>query len=149
MTATAHAVIGTIIAAKVGNPAVGIPLAIVSHIAADLFPHWDTATNIDTKGKKRVIAETILDVILGFVISYALINLFFSKANLPYALMMILISQGLDWLTMPYYFFNINFPLFRWAYRFQKLFNNSLNAPWGVINQIAIIMLLVALAKLF
>lgn len=149
MTATAHAVIGTVIAAKVGNPAIGIPLAIASHIAADLFPHWDTATNIAIKGKKRVIIESFADVILGFVISYFIINLFFPKTNLSYALMMILVSQGLDWLTAPYYFFNNNLPLFKWVYRFQKLFNNSHNAPWGIINQIAILILLVVLTKLF
>jgi len=34
MTATGHAIIGTVIAAKIGNPYLAIPLAIVSHLAA-------------------------------------------------------------------------------------------------------------------
>ena len=53
MTATTHALIGTIIAAKIGNPALAIPIAIASHIAADAIPHWDTATNRKKKTFKK------------------------------------------------------------------------------------------------
>ncbi|MBI2012734.1 hypothetical protein HYS90_02270, partial [Candidatus Curtissbacteria bacterium] len=45
MTATAHALIGASIAAKITNPYLGIPLAIISHFVADLIPHWDAGTN--------------------------------------------------------------------------------------------------------
>lgn len=39
MTATAHAIIGTVIAAKVGNPVLAVPIALASHIIADAIPH--------------------------------------------------------------------------------------------------------------
>lgn len=149
MTATGHAVIGAIIAAKVGNPALAIPLAIASHIAADIFPHWDTATNKAQKGIKRVIVDSFFDLIFGFLLSYAIIFFLFPQANLLYVLMLILVSQGLDWLMLPYYFLNINFPLFRWAYKFQKSLNHDLDKPWGIINQIAVLILIVVLAKVF
>ena len=149
MTATGHAVLGTIIAAKVGNPALAIPLAIVSHIAADIFPHWDTATNKAQKGKKRVIVESFFDLIFGFLLSYSIIFFIFPQTNLLYVLFLILVSQSLDWLMLPYYFLNINFPLFKWAYKFQKTFNHSLDKPWGIINQIAVLVLIVILAKVF
>lgn len=149
MTATAHAVLGTIIAAKVGNPALAIPLAIASHIAADIFPHWDTATNRAKKGMKRVIAESFVDLVLGFLLSFAIVFLLFPQTNLIYVLILILAAQSLDWLMLPYYFLNINFPLFKWAYKFQKSFNHNLDKPWGIINQIAILVLIVILAKIF
>jgi hypothetical protein len=149
MTATGHAVLGTVIAVKVGNPALAVPLAIASHIAADIFPHWDTATNIRIKGRRRVIAESFIDLIFGFSISYAIVFLLFPQANLFYVLFIILIAQSLDWLMLPYYFLRIKFPLFVWAYRFQKSFNHTLDKPWGIINQIAILALIVILAKIF
>jgi hypothetical protein len=149
MTATGHAVLGTVIAAKIGNPALAIPLAIASHIVADIFPHWDTATNKAKKGKKRVIIESFFDLIFGFLLSYAIIFFIFPQTNLLYVLFLILVSQSLDWLMLPYYFLNINFSLFRWAYKFQKSLNHDLDKPWGIINQIAVLVLIVILAKVF
>ena len=148
MTATGHAVIGTIIAAKIGNPYLAVPIAFFSHIAADLFPHWDTATNIKTKGKKRVIVETLFDIAIGFFISYLIMVFLFPKTNPIYMFFIILVSQSLDWFTAPYYFLQIKIPPFTWAYNFQKLFDNRLQAPWGIINQIAILTVLVVAAKL-
>ena len=79
MTATGHAIIGTVIAAKVANPYLAIPIALVSHIAADIFPHWDTATNARKKSKKRVIIDSFFDLIFGLVLSYAIIFLLFPE----------------------------------------------------------------------
>ncbi len=146
MTATGHAIIGTIIAAKFGNPYLAVPLAIASHIAADMFPHWDTATNVRKKGKKRVFYETLIDIFAGFLLSYLIVISLFPQTNLFYVFFMILVSQSLDWLMAPYYFFNWKIPIFTWAYNFQKLFDNTMDKPWGIINQIAILLLIVFLA---
>ncbi|OGH38114.1 MAG: hypothetical protein A3B44_03495 [Candidatus Levybacteria bacterium RIFCSPLOWO2_01_FULL_38_21] len=146
MTATGHAIIGTVIAAKVGNPALAVPLAIVSHVAADLFPHWDEGTN-GKKSKERIIVEAVFDVLIGFAISYLIIFVLFPKTNLSYAFLIILISQSLDWLTAPYYFWGLK--PFKIFYKFQKMFDNRMPAPWGIINQIAILALIVILAKIF
>ena len=147
MTATTHALIGTIIAAKIGNPALAIPIAIASHIAADAIPHWDTATNRKKKTFKKLFIHSFIDVILGFVLSYLLIFLFFPKTNLLYVFLMIIASQFFDWATAPYYFFKIK--AFKWTYSFQKLFDHDLDLPWGLITQIILILGLVFLAKAF
>ena len=60
MTATGHAIIGTVIAVKIGNPALAVPLAIASHIAADAFPHWDEGTNSKKKVRKDLSAKVLL-----------------------------------------------------------------------------------------
>lgn len=146
MTATSHALIGTIIAAKIGNPYLAIPLAVASHIVADMIPHWDTATNIKTKGKQRVMIETIFDIALGFFLSWLLILYAFPQTNLLYTFFIILAAQSFDWLTAPYYFWNVQFPIFRLAYKFQKKFDNTLDAPWGIITQVVVLVLLIALA---
>lgn len=149
MTATGHAIIGTVIAAKVANPALAIPIAIFSHIIADVIPHWDAATHRKEKGKKEVLRDAAIDVVLGFAISYILIQSLFSHVSLSYAFMIIIAAQSLDWIMAPYYFWKIKFPPFVWAYTFQKSIENRLDKPWGIINQALLLLILVALAKLF
>jgi hypothetical protein len=146
MTATGHAVIGTIIAAKIGNPAIAIPIAILSHIAADAFPHWDTGTNAKKKSRIRYFIESLYDVIFSYVLSFLIIRYLFPQTNLQYAFVIIIAAQLLDWLTSPYTFFNMKYPPFSWVYRFQKLFDNRLDKPWGIIGQIAVLLFLIGIA---
>ena len=148
MTATAHAVIGTIIAAKIGNPALAIPIALASHIALDAIPHWDPATNRKEKKKQRLFIDSMVDVTLSFVVSYFLALFLFPTVNLSYVLLIVIFSQLFDWLTSPYYFFGINLPPFNWAYKFQKIFDNKLDKPWGIITQVSVIALVLFLAIL-
>lgn len=147
MTATGHAIIGTIIAAKIGNPALAIPLALASHIALDAIPHWDTATNRRKKTFKKLFIHSFLDVVLGFALSYLLIIFFFPKTNLSYAFLIIIASQFFDWATAPYYFFKIK--IFKWFYSFQKLFDHDLDLPWGLVIQVLLILTVVLTAKIF
>ncbi len=148
MTATGHAIIGAVLAAKFSNPAIGIPLAIVSHLAADAFPHWDLGTNEHKKGRTRVRNEAVFDVLFSFIISYAIIFLLFPQTNTGYVFVMIIAAQLFDWTTAPYYFFKMQFPPFTWSYELGKCFDNRLDKPWGIINQVAILVLLIVLAKL-
>ena len=149
MTATSHALIGTVIAAKIGNPGLAIPLALASHVVADMIPHWDTATNGNGRGKSpnRVLIDTMMDVGLGFILSYFLIIFVFPHTNLLYALLIIIFAQLPDWLMSPYYFLKIKY--FKWAYDFGKKTNINLDKPWGIITQVVAVSLLVILAKIF
>ncbi len=151
MTATSHALIGTVIAAKIGNPALGIPLAIISHFIADAIPHWDTATNGNGKFKleRNVFYNTIADISLGFILSYLLIFFLFPQTNLLYAFILIIMAQLPDYLTAPYYFFAIKNPLFKSMYRFQKIFDRKLDKPWGIITQIIFLLLVIFLGLVF
>lgn len=148
MTATVHAVLGTIIAAKVGNPTIAIPLAIISHIVTDAIPHWDAATNKNGKNDHQMFFGSIIDVGLGFVLSYSLLFLLFPKTNLTYALILIIASQSLDWVTAPYYFFGVEKPPFIWFYQFQKIFHKSLDNLWGIITQVGVVLAVLIVALL-
>lgn len=147
MTATSHAVIGTIIAAKIGNPALAIPLALASHVALDMIPHWDTAYHSSQKDRKRIFVETLGDVILGFSLSYSIIVFLFPQTNIFYAFSMVIIAQLPDWLFAPYYFFD--WKAFKWAYDFGKRTNIDLDKPWGVITQIVTVLVVIFLGKIF
>lgn len=148
MTATSHAIIGTVIAAKIGNPALAIPLAVLSHLAADAFPHWDSGTNEHKKGRRRVMYEAFVDVATGFALSYLLLRFLFPQTDLLYGFMIVLFAQSFDWITAPYYFFNIKTPPFTWSYKFSKLFDNQLDKPWGIIWQALAIVVIVGAAKI-
>lgn len=147
MTATAHAIVGTVIAAKIGNPALAIPLALASHVALDMIPHWDTAYDSPIKNKRRIFIETFGDVILGFSLSYSLIIFLFPQTNILYAFLIVIVSQFPDWLLAPYYFFDIK--SFKWAYDFGKKTNIDADKPLGVITQIITSVLVILLGKIF
>lgn len=148
MTATGHALIGTIIAAKIPDPNLAVPLALLSHLAADVLPHWDSGTHGRKKNGNRLFKEAAIDVVAGFILSYLVIILFFPQTNLIYALAIILAAQAFDWVTAPYYIFRMKSPIFTWCYRLQKIFHNTLDKPWGIVTQVATVVILLFLAKL-
>jgi len=149
MTATGHAVIGVVIAAAVSNPVLAIPLAVMSHVAADLFPHWDPGTNKDKKSYNQFFLGAVADVLSSFAVTFLLIYFIFPQTNLLYAYLIVFAAQFFDWASAPYFLFKIkNPPIFYWFYKFQKLFDNKLDKPWGIIGQVAILVALVIFAKL-
>lgn len=147
MTATSHALIGTIIAAKFPDPVIAIPLALASHFVADMIPHWDEALNRKNKGRNRLLIETAADIALGFALSYSLIYFFFPQTNFFYALAIIFVAQLPDWLMGLYFFFKLE--AFKWAYHIGKITNREIDKPWGILTQVFTILLLVFLAQLF
>jgi hypothetical protein len=88
MTATGHAVVGTVIAVAVSNPVIGIPLAILSHVAADAFPHWDTGTNKKLKSNRDFVVQSVADLILSYILPLILALVLFPNVNLIYLYVM-------------------------------------------------------------
>lgn len=147
MTATSHALIGTVIAAKISNPALAIPLALASHFIADMIPHWDTLTNRENKNWNRLVIDSVFDGILAFALSYSVIKLLFPETNYLYTILIMFFAILPDLLHAPYTFFGIK--QFKWAYDFGRKTNKTLDKPWGIITQIVTVSLLVSLAMLF
>ena len=133
MTATAHALIGASIAAKITNPYVGIPLAILSHFAADLVPHWDAGTNHKNKSPLRLKLEATLDVLLGF----ALVFLIFRNLVDPtYLFVMVISAQLPDWLEAPSWMFGFKITPFSWMDYLGHKLQSRLQLPWGLVTQV-------------
>lgn len=149
MTATGHAVIGVVIAATISNPFIAAPLAVLSHLAADAFPHWDVGTHEKTKTKRRMLQEAFVDVCCSFIVGFSLIYFLFPQTNYFYAFCMIILAQSLDWAWAPEYFFKISNPISDAAIYLGKLVDNRMDKPWGIINQVGILVLLVVVAKIF
>ncbi|CAN5133418.1 hypothetical protein BH11PAT1_BH11PAT1_3870 [soil metagenome] len=149
MTATGHAVIGTVLASQITNPYIGIPVAILSHLAADSFPHWDTGTNYKKKPFHIFWIQSLIDLGASFVLPFFLISYLSPQPNLFYLYTMVISAQLLDWLAVPYVFLKLRFPPFSWLNNIQKPFDNRLDQPWGVILQVTILLVMIGYAKVF
>ncbi|MBI3342191.1 hypothetical protein HY024_03650 [Candidatus Curtissbacteria bacterium] len=143
MTATAHALIGAAIASKIPNPYISIPLAIISHIALDLVPHWDASTNRRSKSIMRLRLEATFDVLLGFSLAYLL---FWNRADPAYTFAVIVAAQLPDWLQAPHVMYGNKFPLFYWAYWVSHNTQTKMQLPWGLVTQIVTVGVVVGYA---
>lgn len=143
MTATAHALIGASIAAKVINPYIGIPLAIASHFVADLIPHWDAGTNHRKKTLTRLKLEATLDVLLGFGLAFLI---FRNTVDPIYLFVMIISAQLPDWIEAPSWMFGLKIPPFSWMDWLGHNLQTRMQLPWGLVTQIVIVGLLVYLS---
>ncbi|KKR87493.1 MAG: hypothetical protein UU34_C0004G0034 [Candidatus Curtissbacteria bacterium GW2011_GWA1_41_11] len=138
MTATSHALIGASLASIITNPIIGIPVAITSHFAADLVPHWDAGTNHRQKSALRLKVEATLDVLLGF----ALVLILFrtqTLANPVYMFSMVIAAQLPDWLEAPSWMFNFKVPPFSWMDWIGHKLQSRMQLPWGLVTQVVVV----------
>lgn len=81
MTATNHAVMGSIVAVGVANPVIGLPLAFASHFILDALPHFGAHT-VARPGSKEFSAILKTDAFL--TASFILLATFAGyRAGLP------------------------------------------------------------------
>lgn len=74
MTATNHAVMGAIVVAAVGNPVLGLPLALASHFVLDSLPHFgaETVSKPGTREYAAIIRfDTLLTTAFILIVSFA------------------------------------------------------------------------------
>lgn len=133
MTATAHALVGGAIAASISNPALGVPLAAISHPLMDMIPHWDYGLGWKKKSKPILFLQSFGDLVFGVVLTFVL---FGSSVDHLYLFACILMAESWDILQMPYLLFNWRFP-FSFFYHFGHSTNRKAKMPWGILTQVA------------
>ena len=146
MTATAHALVGGAIAYSVQNPALGIPLSILSHPVLDMIPHWDFGWGWRKKTKLKLFCEASLDLTVGIVASYAVFGQF---TNFYYFLACVLGSVLWDVLEIPYWFFNWRFPPFSTIYTIQHHIQGKAKLPWGILTQVVTVGIFIIILQSF
>ncbi|MFI5265518.1 MAG: hypothetical protein ACHQT7_02120 [Candidatus Levyibacteriota bacterium] len=153
MTATGHALVATLIVAKIHNPYIALPLAFASHFACDMIPHWDTGTHHREKTKKVLFYESGLDVLISIVSSYLLYHNILGQSDYMLLYSAVFLSQLPDWLTAPYLILNMDSPIVFWSkqtYKIQHKMNRRLDKPWGIVTQVVtVIGLYILLFKIF
>jgi len=136
MTATAHALVGAVIAAKIGNPALAYPAAVGSHFLMDLIPHWDSGIGWRSKNSKRRVLEAVLDVLLGVVLVFLI---FKAQANSAHLWLTVFFAQLPDWLSAPYIFLKLNQFPFAQIYKLQSAVNSKAGVFYGLVTQIGLV----------
>ncbi len=133
MTATAHALIGGAIAASVPNPAIGIPLAAISHPLLDMIPHWDFGLGWKRKNKIILFLQSFGDLILGVFLTFLI---FGGKTDYLYLFLCIFMSVSWDLLLAPYLLLDWKFFPFNFFYKFGHYTNAKAKMPLGILTQI-------------
>lgn len=133
MTATAHALVGGVIAAALPqNPSLAVTLCAISHPILDMIPHWDFGLGWKKKNKVLLFAQAIGDLFFGLGITF----LIFGRSVDPlYLLLCIFISESWDIMQMPYLLWGWKFP-FSYFYEFGHNTNGRATLPWGIITQV-------------
>lgn len=134
MTATAHALVGGVIAQYVPDPTIGLSLSAVSHPILDMIPHWDFGLGWKFRSKALLFYQASADFIFGIVLTFLI---FGNTTNHLYLILSILLSESWDLLQMPYLLFNWKFLPFSAFYHFGHDTNNSAGIFWGIMSQIA------------
>lgn len=145
MTATAHALIGGIIAASIQNPAIGLPLATISHPFVDMIPHWDFGWGWRTKTKFTLFFQASADLLCGIILCLWL----FPNVDKTYLLTSILFSESWDILQTPYWLLGWKFPPFSWCYNFQHHIQGKAKLPWGILTQAITVIIIAIVLKVF
>lgn len=136
MTATAHALMGGVIATSIANPAIGLPLAAISHPLTDMIPHWDLGIGWRKKNKLNLFWQSTLDLTLGLFLTYLIFGRF---ADPLYLWAAVFLSEVWDLLMMPYL---LGFKMFPFSafYHVQSKINTAAKLPWGIFTQGATIL---------
>ncbi len=146
MTATAHALVGGAIAASISDPALGLPLATLSHPILDMIPHWDLGCGWRKKNKLTLFAESVLDLLIGIIAAFFI---FGKSADPIYLLACIFFSEIWDILMMPYLLLGWNLPPFSTAYKWQHKIQSNIKLPWGILTQIGTVTGIILVLRIF
>lgn len=147
MIELAHVVTGGIIAYKISNPLLSLPLALLSHFATDLLPHWNPRIGREKKKfghvtKKTfviVIADSLIGLILGLYLA------FLCLPNIGRALIVVLgCLLGIlpDFIEAPYYFFGWKNKFIGTIIKIQDSFHWNVSFIYGILFQLLYLSLL-------
>lgn len=141
MLESLHSLTGAVIAYKIGNPALSLPLAFISHFVIDLFPHWNPGINHEKKKLGYLSPRTtniiFLDCLLGLFFS-----LYLSLKVLPNTSQALLILAGSflailpDLAEAPFFFSNSQSPFLKKLVKFQSRYQWSVPLWPGIIFQV-------------
>src|SRR5690554_6365101 len=72
MLSLAHTATGALIATKIPNPLISVPLILASHYLQDAILHWDVGTGLSngTRKKKDAFNYELIDLALSFIFIY-------------------------------------------------------------------------------
>lgn len=139
-----HTIVGAAIAAKVGNPALALPLALASHFVLDPIPHWNPHLYTELKKDGKVSNRSKLFMIGDVVISL-LLGSFIAFKMLPNITLFIVVLLGAfiavfpDLIKAPFYLLGAKNPwLARYVEIERSIQGETNNAIFGILTQLLV-----------
>lgn len=139
-----HTVVGAAIAAKIGNPALSLPLALASHFALDLLPHWNPHLNTELAKYGKLRHKTITFITTDVVLSLAG-GLLVASTVLPnqgqFAIVILGAFMGVlpDVVEAPHFFLGFHHPWIMRLVKFQKSIQNDTPPFLGILTQVLLL----------
>lgn len=150
---TPHVIIAATIATKIKNPLLSLPLALASHFVFEMIPHWNPHINtekrkfgkISKKSTVIIMSDSLMSLAVGSVLAFRLLP---DTSHTVSVLLACFTGVLPDLIEAPYYFLNStnSFIVNKWI-PFKKSIQSDTGPFWGVITQVAVS--LVALAIIF
>lgn len=147
----AHAVAGATIASKIANPAISLPLALASHFAVDLLPHWNFQLDREKQKFGKITKKTLLWLYIDSLTGLTL-GLWLAKSALPNTFHALTIIAGAflavlpDLIEAPYFFLGKKNKFISLVMAFQKQLQWNIPLLPGIMTQILFVGLLLYLA---
>ncbi len=138
MLSIAHGTTGALIATKIPNPLISIPLIIATHFLQDRVPHWDVGQGLGSH-KKTKKAAFLQELFFDFPLSIILVYFFFQHGQPT-----LNISAWLGWfvcllpdfIEFPANFLNTKLPFIEPITKIHELVHRSTpNKFWGLLPQ--------------
>lgn len=139
-----HTVVGAAIAAKIGNPALSLPLALASHFALDLLPHWNPHLNTELNRLGKLSGKTVAfiatDVILSLTGGFLIASTVLPDQN-QFAIVILGSFMGIlpDLVEAPHFFLGIRWEPIERLIRFQKSIQNDAPPFLGILTQVLLL----------
>jgi len=147
MLELAHALTGGVIAYKVGNPWISLPLSFFSHFLLDLLPHWNPHLSAEKKKfgyiSKKSFILVVIDCFIGLVLGLGVA--FKAPPDTQRTIIIILgcfIAILPDLIEAPFFFLNSKNQLLKRLVEFQSKLQFNASFWPGIILQALYLLLL-------
>jgi len=150
MLESLHSLTGAVIAYKIGNPALALPLAFLSHFATDLLPHWNPEIYNEKKKLGHLLAKTNLQIIIDCLIGL-FFGLFVALKALPSTTHFLTVIGGSffailpDLVEAPFYYLNVKASPILKLTKFQRSHQFKTSFWFGMAFQLLYAILLLSL----
>ena len=148
MLSIVHGTTGALIASKIPNPFISLPLIIASHFLEDRIPHWDVGQGLTSQKKSKKVAF-FQELFFDFPLSILIVYLFFQVGRPFDWRPWIGWFVGLlpDFIEFPYIFLNRRGYLLKQFARFHSWSHQSTpNKFWGLLPQALVLLTILLLS---
>lgn len=136
-----HTIVGAALAAKIGNPALALPLAFASHFVLDMLPHWNphlrtekrTLGDLHPKTKRAIIVDVLVSIVVGVLIATTVLP---DVKHFMVVLLGAFLAVLPDVVEGPYFFFNHRNKFVTGLIAFQKSLQFSVPFLPGILTQL-------------